>query len=38
VAKNRNGRTGETRLTFLKHLAKFENLAVGIDPIDPGAF
>jgi replicative DNA helicase len=38
VAKNRNGRTGETRLTFLNKLTKFENLAAAVDPIEPGVF
>jgi len=29
VKKNRNGRTGLVKLTFLKHLARFEDLGYG---------
>jgi replicative DNA helicase len=38
VAKNRNGATGTVKLTFLKHLTRFENFAAVLDPIGPGAF
>jgi len=38
VAKNRNGATGSVKLTFLKNLTRFENLANVADPIDGGAF
>jgi replicative DNA helicase len=38
VAKNRNGATATIKLTFLKSLTRFENLANIADPIDPGAF
>jgi replicative DNA helicase len=36
VAKNRNGPTGSTRLTFLKNLTRFENLATVAEPVDEG--
>jgi replicative DNA helicase len=39
VAKNRSGATGTIKLTFLKNLTRFENLAAVADgPIDAGAF
>ncbi len=38
VAKNRNGATGTVKLTFLKNITRFENLATVAEPIDPGAF
>ena len=39
VAKNRNGRTGDVPLTFLKNFMRFDNLAAGEGPIiDAGAF
>lgn len=38
VAKNRNGATGTVKLTFLKNLTRFENLANVAEPIDGGAF
>src|SRR5262245_39454561 len=38
VAKNRNGGTGTLKLTFLKSITRFENLANVADPIDPGVF
>jgi replicative DNA helicase len=38
VAKNRNGATGPVKLTFIKNLMRFENLANVADPIDGGAF
>ena len=37
VAKNRNGATGTVKLTFLKNLTRFENLAKIAEPIG-GAF
>jgi replicative DNA helicase len=37
VAKNRNGPTESVRLTFLKHLTRFENLAVIAEPVDAGS-
>jgi replicative DNA helicase len=37
VAKNRNGATGSVKLTFLKNITRFENLAVA-EPIEPGVF
>jgi replicative DNA helicase len=36
VAKNRNGPTGSVKLTFLKNLTRFENLALGVEPFDEG--
>src|SRR4029077_12227324 len=36
VAKNRNGATTSVKLTFLKNITKFENLANTVDPIDDG--
>jgi replicative DNA helicase len=36
VAKNRNGRTGNVKLTFLKHLTRFDNLATVVEPFDSG--
>ena len=38
IAKNRNGATGSIKLTFMKNITRFENLANIADPIDPGAF
>src|SRR4051794_38014897 len=38
VAKNRNGATGPVKLTFLKHITRFENLANIASPIDDGQF
>jgi replicative DNA helicase len=38
IAKNRNGATGTVKLTFLKNITRFENLANVADPIDGGAF
>jgi replicative DNA helicase len=38
IAKNRNGATGNVKLTFLKNYTKFENLANIADPIDEGTF
>ena len=38
IAKNRNGATGTVKLTFLKHITRFENLATISDPIDDGSF
>lgn len=37
VAKNRSGATGTVKLTFLKNITRFENLATVNDPLD-GAF
>ena len=37
VAKNRNGPTGTEKLTFLKNITKFENLANIVAPIDDGS-
>src|SRR4051812_44571994 len=37
VAKNRNGATGTQKLTFLKNLTRFENLASIAEPIDEGS-
>ena len=34
VAKNRNGPTGNVKLTFLKNLTRFENLATVAEPLD----
>ena len=36
VAKNRNGRTDTVKLTFLKNLTRFENLATVAEPMDDG--
>jgi replicative DNA helicase len=36
VAKNRNGRTDTVKLTFLKNLTRFENLAAVAEPFDEG--
>ena len=36
VAKNRNGPTGSVKLTFLKNLTRFENLASVAEPFDDG--
>ena len=39
IAKNRNGATGDVKLTFLKNITRFENLAnIAEPPIDAGAF
>ncbi len=38
IAKNRNGATGMVRLTFLKQITRFENLATMAEPIDDGPF
>jgi replicative DNA helicase len=38
VAKNRNGATGNIKLTFLKNYTRFENLATVAEPIDAGTF
>ncbi len=37
VAKNRNGRTDTVKLTFLKNLTRFENLATVAEPLDNGS-
>lgn len=37
VAKNRNGPTGNIKLTFLKNLTRFENLAAVAEPFDEGS-
>jgi replicative DNA helicase len=37
IAKNRNGATGSVKLTFLKNLTRFENLASIAEPIDEGS-
>lgn len=37
VAKNRNGRTDSVKMTFLKNVMRFENLAAVNDPIIDGA-
>jgi replicative DNA helicase len=37
VAKNRNGPTGNIKLTFLKNLTRFENLASVAEPFDEGS-
>jgi len=37
VAKNRNGPTENVKLTFLKHLTRFENLASIAEPLDAGS-
>ncbi len=36
IAKNRNGPTGTVKLTFMKNLTKFENLANIAEPYDGG--
>ena len=36
VAKNRNGRTGDVPLTFIKNLMRFENIATVAEPMDEG--
>jgi len=36
VAKNRNGRTDNVKLTFVKHLTRFDNLATVAEPFDAG--
>jgi replicative DNA helicase len=38
IAKNRNGATGTVKLTFMKHITRFENLAAVNEPISDGAF
>jgi replicative DNA helicase len=38
VAKNRNGRTDNVKLTFLKNFMRFESLAATSDSIDVGSF
>jgi replicative DNA helicase len=38
IAKNRSGATGTVKMTFLKHLTRFENLASLAEPIDDGSF
>ena len=37
IAKNRNGPTGTAKLTFLKNITQFENIANMIEPIDDGS-
>jgi replicative DNA helicase len=37
VAKNRNGKTDTIKLTFLKNLTRFENLAAVVEPFDEGS-
>jgi replicative DNA helicase len=37
IAKNRNGRTETKKLTFLKNLTRFENVATVAEPIDEGS-
>ncbi|MGP0067900.1 MAG: replicative DNA helicase [Isosphaeraceae bacterium] len=37
VAKNRNGKTDTVKLTFLKNLMKFDNLATVAEPFDEGS-
>jgi replicative DNA helicase len=37
IAKNRNGPTGSIKLTFLKNLTRFENLATVQEPVDEGS-
>jgi replicative DNA helicase len=36
VAKNRNGRTGSVKLTFVKQLTRFDNFATAAEPFDAG--
>ena len=38
IHKNRSGATGTVKLTWLKKITRFENLATINDPIDGGAF
>jgi replicative DNA helicase len=38
IAKNRNGATDTLKLTFMKSITRFENLANIADPLDAGAF
>ncbi|WP_422927344.1 replicative DNA helicase [Singulisphaera sp. PoT] len=38
VAKNRNGATGTVKLSFLRNIMRFENLAAISEPIDAGSF
>jgi replicative DNA helicase len=38
IAKNRSGAPGTVKMTFLKHLTRFENLASLAQPIDDGSF
>jgi replicative DNA helicase len=38
IAKNRSGATGTVKLTFLKHLTRFENLATIAEPIGDAPF
>ncbi len=38
VAKNRNGATDTVKLSFLKHITRFENLATIAEPFDDGSF
>ena len=38
VAKNRNGATESVKLTFLKSITRFENLAPVANPIDPANY
>ncbi len=37
VAKNRNGATNTIKLTFIKNLTRFENLATVVEPFDEGS-
>jgi replicative DNA helicase len=37
IAKNRNGKTDTVKLTFLKNLTRFENLASVVEPFDEGS-
>jgi replicative DNA helicase len=37
IAKNRNGATGTLQLTFMKKIARFENLATLQEPFDQGS-
>jgi len=37
IAKNRNGATNTVKLTFLKNLTRFENLASVVEPFDEGS-
>jgi replicative DNA helicase len=37
IAKNRNGATTTVKLTFLKNLTRFENLATVVEPFDEGS-
>ena len=38
LTKNRNGATDTVKVTFLKKITRFENLATIADPTDSGAF